>query len=87
MKQLHSEAYEVCGHTHNVADDLTRSLPKPAFHKHREFLHGTAKSFSVFYAAAHVIPWLLTSLVLRICVWNRTGLEAIRALKYCENLR
>ena len=45
-----------CAGTQNVADALTKSLPKPAFHKHREFLHGTAKSFSAFYAAARVTP-------------------------------
>ena len=33
-----------CAGTQNVADALTKSLPKPAFHKHREFLHGTDQS-------------------------------------------
>ena len=45
-----------CAGTQNVADALTKSLPKPAFHKHREFLHGTAQSFSVFFASARVSP-------------------------------
>ena len=45
-----------CAGTQNVADALTKSLPKPAFHKHREFLHGTAQSFSAFFASAHVPP-------------------------------
>ena len=36
--------------TQNVADALTKSLPRPAFHKHREFLKGTAQSFSAFFA-------------------------------------
>ena len=71
MKQLHSEAYEVCGHTHT--DDLTRSLPKPAFHKHREFLHGTAKSFSAFYAAAHVTP--VAAYVSRVTKHNKVVLS------------
>ena len=39
-----------CAGTHNVADALTKSLPRPAFHKHREFLKGTAQSFSAFFA-------------------------------------
>ena len=39
-----------------LADALTKSLPKPAFHKHREFLRGTAASFSAFYATAHTTP-------------------------------
>ena len=39
--------------TQKVADTLTKSLPRPAFHKHREFLKGTAQSFSAFFASAH----------------------------------
>ena len=42
--------------TQNVADLLTKSLPKPAFYKHREFLHGTGQSFSAFFASARVSP-------------------------------
>ena len=45
-----------CAGTQNVADALTKSLPKPAFHKHREFLHGTAQPFSAFFASASVSP-------------------------------
>ena len=45
-----------CTGTQNVADALTKSLPKPAFHKYREFLHGTAQSFSAFFASARVSP-------------------------------
>ena len=37
-----------CAGTQNVADALTKSLPRPAFHKHREFLKGTAQSFSAY---------------------------------------
>ena len=44
-----------CAGTQNVADALTKSLPKPAFH-HREFLHGTAQSFSAVCASTHVSP-------------------------------
>ena len=40
-----------------MADALPKSLPKPALgHKHREFLRGTAASFSAFYATAHTTP-------------------------------
>jgi hypothetical protein len=42
-----------CAGTQNVADALTKSLPRPAFHKHREFLKGTAQSFSAFFASAY----------------------------------
>ena len=45
-----------CAGTQNVADALTKSLPKPAFHKHREFMQGTAQSFSAFFAGAHASP-------------------------------
>ena len=45
-----------CAGPKNVADALTKSLPKPAFHKHREFMQGTAQSFSAFFASAHVAP-------------------------------
>ena len=45
-----------CAGPKNVADALTKSLPKPAFHKHREFMQGTAQSFSAFFASAHVTP-------------------------------
>ena len=40
-----------CAGTQNVADALTKNLPRPAFHKHREFLKGTAQSFSAFLLA------------------------------------
>jgi len=43
-----------CAGTQDVADALTKRLPKPAFHEHREFLHGTAQSFSDFFASARV---------------------------------
>jgi hypothetical protein len=42
-----------CAGTQNVADALTKSLPRPAFHKHREFLKGTSQSFSAFFASAY----------------------------------
>jgi hypothetical protein len=42
-----------CAGTQNVADALTKSLPRPAFHKHREFLKGTAQSFPAFFASAY----------------------------------
>jgi hypothetical protein len=42
-----------CADTQNVADALTKSLPRPAFHKHREFLKGTAQSFSAFFASIY----------------------------------
>jgi hypothetical protein len=38
--------------TTKVSDALTKSLPRPAFEKHREFMVGTRVSFSTFYAKA-----------------------------------
>jgi hypothetical protein len=50
-----------CAGTQNVADTLTKSLPRPAFHKHREFLKGTAQSFSDIFASAEpVVPAYVT---------------------------
>jgi hypothetical protein len=42
-----------CAGTQNVADALTKSLPRPDLHKHREFLKGTAQSFYAFFASAY----------------------------------
>jgi hypothetical protein len=44
-----------CAGTQNVADALTKSLSRPAFHKHREFLKGTANLSlpSAFFASAY----------------------------------
>ncbi len=39
--------------TQNVADALTKSLPRHASHKHREFLHDIAQTFSAFFASAY----------------------------------
>ena len=33
-----------------MSDALTKSLPRPAFEKHREFMVGTRVPFSAFYA-------------------------------------
>ena len=51
-----------CAGTQNVAVDLTKSLPRPAFHKHREFLKGTAQSVFAFFAGAYetVVPAYVT---------------------------
>ena len=40
-----------CAGTQNVSDALTKSLPRPAFEKHREFMVGTTVPFSAFYSA------------------------------------
>jgi hypothetical protein len=47
-----------CAGTQNVADALTKSLSRPAFHTHREFVKGAAQSFAAFFASAYepVVP-------------------------------
>jgi hypothetical protein len=44
-----------CAGTQNVADALTESLPRPAFHKHRELkvLERYSPIFSAFFASAY----------------------------------
>jgi hypothetical protein len=42
-----------CAGTQNVADALSKSLPRPAFHMHPEFLQDAAQSFSAFFASAY----------------------------------
>jgi hypothetical protein len=64
--------------TQNGADALTKSLPKPASHKHREFLHGTAQSFSAFFASARVSPVALAGRSL--LTHTRSLLTHIRSL-------
>jgi hypothetical protein len=39
-----------CAGPQSVSDALTKSLPRPAFEKHREFMVGTRVPFSAFYA-------------------------------------
>ncbi len=41
-----------CSGPQNVSDALTKSLPRPAFEKHREFMVGTRVPFPAFYAKA-----------------------------------
>jgi hypothetical protein len=65
-----------CAGTQNVADALAKSLPRPAFYKHREFLKGTAQSFSTSFASAYepVVPAYVT---------KRGSLSFSKAPPYC----
>ena len=38
-----------CAGPQNVADTLTKSLPRPALSKHRQYMWGTRIPFSAFY--------------------------------------
>ncbi len=40
-----------CVGTQNVSDTLTKSLPRPAFEKHREFMVETGVPFTAFHAS------------------------------------
>ena len=91
LKPVYQVMASVSPYMQNMADALTKSLPKPAFHafhkhrefgkslpqasgnlarallkpaihKHREFLYGSAMSLSAFYTAALLTspPWLST---------------------------
>jgi hypothetical protein len=68
-----------CAGTQNVADALTKSLPKPAFQKHRVFMQGTAQSFSAFYSSARVAP--VAAYV--SCVTKRGGVILSKAPTRC----
>ena len=39
-----------CAGTQNVSDALTKSLARPAFEKHREYMWGTRVPFSAFFS-------------------------------------
>jgi hypothetical protein len=66
-----------CAGTQNVADALAKSLPRPAFHKHREFLKGTAQSFSAFFASAYepAVPAYVTKRVDRLWITPNKSLS------------
>ena len=40
-----------CAGTLNVSEALTKSLPRPAFEKHGDFMMGTRVPFAAFYAS------------------------------------
>ena len=42
-----------CACIKNVSNALTKSLPSPAFLKHREYLFGSRVPFEAFYAKIH----------------------------------
>ena len=44
-----------CAGTHNVADALTKSLPRPTFDKHRPWLIGTRAEYKAFSTSMGVV--------------------------------
>ena len=46
-----------CAGTHNVAEALMKSLPSPAFSKHRPWLIGTSEEYKAFNVSfGEVLP-------------------------------
>lgn len=58
----------------NVANALTKSLPSPSFHKHREYLFGSRVQFEAFYVS-------IGELSPSIAHGRRTSLQATRACR------
>ncbi len=54
-----------CVGTQNVSDDLTKSLSRPTFEKHREYMIGTRVPFSVFYTGMVKLDMSITTYVIK----------------------
>jgi len=55
-----------CAGTQNVSDALTKSLPRPAFEKHREYMVGTKVPFSAFYASMVNLKMPIVAYVIKL---------------------
>ena len=55
-----------CDGTQNVSDALTKSLPRPAFEKHREYMVGTKVPFSAFYASTVNLKMPIAAYVIKL---------------------
>jgi hypothetical protein len=55
-----------CADTQNVSDALTKSLPRPAFEKHREYMVGTKVPFSVFYDSTVNLKMPIVAYVIKL---------------------
>ena len=75
-----------CAGPQNVSDALTKSLPRPAFEKHREFMVGTRVPFSAFYAKATtaIEPIVAYVIKLPIPMYSKKSLVS-RADNYSNN--
>ncbi len=49
-----------------VSDALTKSLPRPAFEKHREYMVGTKVPFSAFYASTVNLKMPIVAYVIKL---------------------
>ena len=50
VRDGHVKLVTECAGTQNVSEALTKSLARPAFEKHREYMWGTRVSFSAFFS-------------------------------------
>ena len=74
-----------CAGPHNVSDTLTKSLPRPAFEKHREFMVGKRVPFSEFHAKVTkaVEPmWFMSLSRLFLCILRSVLSLIVRADNY-----
>jgi len=55
-----------CAGTQNVSDALTKSLPRPAFEKHREYMVGTKVPFSAFDASTVNLKMPIVAYVIKL---------------------
>ena len=65
VRDGHVKLLKCAGHK-NVSDVLTKSLPRPAFEKHREFMVGTRVLFSAFYAKATIAIETIVAYVIQL---------------------
>ena len=73
-----------CAGQQNVSDTLTKSLPRPAFEKHREFKVGTRMSFSAFYTTVTktIEPIMVYGIKLPIPMYSKSCLVSYNE-SYC----
>jgi hypothetical protein len=74
-----------CAGPQNVSDALTKSLPRPAFEKHREFMVGTRVPFSVSILRRLLelsLLWFMSFSCLFLCILRRVFSLIVRADNY-----
>eukprot|EP00961_Rhodomonas_salina_P157845 2124841-Rhodomonas_salina.1 len=64
--------------TENVADALTKSLPAPAFEKHRQYLWGSGVPFSSYWVTLPACPAATESLTSFKVTIHRDAWEMLR---------
>ena len=62
-----------CAVTQNVLDALTKSLPRPAFEKHREYMVGTKVPFSALYVSTVNLKMPIVAYVIKLPINGKNG--------------